>query len=106
MAGMKKNHRRPSAGLRKNRRSVLMINFVIILLGVVVLGCGISLKNKNESYLAKEAELQELIDAELERSEEIDELKEYVGTDAYVERVAKEKLGLAYENEILFEAQK
>ena len=105
MAGIKK-HRRKTEGLRKNRRSVLMITFVIMMLGVVVLGCGLSLKQRNQVYLAKEEELQIQIDAELERSEEIDALKEYVGTDEYVEMVAKEKLGLAYENEILFEAQK
>ena len=39
------------------------------------------------------------------RAEEIDELEEYVGRDEYVEDVAKEKLGLVYPNEILFEAE-
>lgn len=106
MAGVKKIRKRKSDGLRKNRRSVLMISLVIMLLGAVVLGCGVSLKAKNEAYLAKEEELRLQIEAEQERSEEIDELKEYVETDEYIEMVAKEKLGLAYENEILFEAQK
>ena len=106
MAKMKKSRKKRSEGLRKNRRSVLMITFVIMMFGGVVLGCGLSLKEKNEVYLAKEEELQLQIDAELERSEEIDALKEYVETDEYIEMVAKEKLGLAYENEILFEAQK
>ena len=106
MAGVKKNRKRKSEGLRKNRRSVWMISLVIILLGAVVLGCGVSLKAKNEAYLAKEEELRLQIEAEQERSEEIDELKEYVETDEYIEMVAKEKLGFAYENEILFEAQK
>lgn len=106
MAGVKKNRKRKPEGLRKNRRSVWMISLVIILLGAVVLGCGVSLKAKNEAYLAKEEELRLQIEAEQERSEEIDELKEYVETDEYIEMVAKEKLGLAYENEILFEAQK
>lgn len=106
MAGVKKNRKRKSDGLRKNRRSVLMISLVIMLLGAVVLGCGVSLKAKNEAYLAKEEELRLQIEAEQERSEEIDELKEYVETDEYIEMVAKEKLGLAFENEILFEAQK
>ena len=106
MADVKKNRKRKSDGLRKNRRSVLMISLVIMLLGAVVLGCGVSLKAKNEAYLAKEEELRLQIEAEQERSEEIDELKEYVETDEYIEMVAKEKLGIAYENEILFEAQK
>ena len=106
MTGVKKKRKRKSDGLRKNKRSVLMITCVIMLLGVVVLGCGLSLKEKNEVYLAKEEELRLQIEAEQERSEEIDDLKEYVETDEYIETVAKEKLGLAYENEILFEAQK
>ena len=35
----------------------------------------------------------------------VDALKEYVGTDEYIESVAKEKLGLVHENEILFKEQ-
>lgn len=101
----KKNRRGRSGSLRKNRRSVLAISSVILVLGMVVLFCGISLKEKNRVYQAKEAELQTLIEEEQERSEEIDALKDYVGTDEYIESVAKEKLGLVHENEILFKAQ-
>ena len=54
---------------------------------------------------AKITELQTQIDAEKERSEEINKLKKYVGTDEYIEEVAREKLGLVKENEILFRAQ-
>ena len=55
--------------------------------------------------MAQEAELEAQIEAETNRAEEIDELEEYVGTEEYVEDVAKEKLGLVYPNEILFEAE-
>lgn len=101
----KESRKRRSGNLRKNRRSVLAISSVILVLGMVVLFCGISLKEKNDVYRAKEAELQVQIEAEQERSEEIDALKEYVGTDEYIESVAKEKLGLVHENEILFKEQ-
>ena len=47
-------------------------------------------------------ELQEQIDAEEERSKEIDSLEEYVGTDEYIEQTAKDKLNLVHENEIIF----
>ena len=60
---------------------------------------------KNKEYMAQEAELEAQIEAEANRAEEIDELEKYVGTDEYVEDVAKEKLGLVYPNEILFEAE-
>ena len=39
------------------------------------------------------------------RTEEIEEFEEYAGTDSYIEDVAKDKLGLIYENEILFEPE-
>lgn len=104
--GRKRKMKQPKSGLRKNRRSVVAISFVILTLGIIVFGCGMSLKEKNDAYLVKEAELQQQIAEEQLRSEEIDELQEFVQTDKYTEMIAKEKLGLAYENEILFKAQK
>ena len=58
-----------------------------------------------QGYKVQEEELKTQIDAEKERSEEINKLKKYVGTDEYIEEVAREKLGLVKENEILFRAQ-
>ena len=49
--------------------------------------------------------MKEQIKAEKERSKEIKELDKYVGTDKYVEDVAKEKLGLVHNNEIIFKAK-
>ena len=54
------------------------------------------------AVIAQEQELQEQIDAEEERSKEIDSLEEYVGTDEYIEQTAKDKLNLVHENEIIF----
>ena len=39
---------------------------------------------------------------ETERAAELDELEEYMGSSEYIEDVAKSKLGLTYENEIIF----
>ncbi len=50
-------------------------------------------------------ELEEQIEEEKARTKEIEELSEYVGTDEYVEDVAKEKLGLIHENETIFKAE-
>ena len=38
-------------------------------------------------------------------NKKINKMKKYVGTDEYIEEVAREKLGLVKENEILFRAQ-
>ena len=104
MGSLKKNRKkRPGSGLQKHKRSIVAITAVIILLCGMVIVHGMALKKSNDAY--KEEELQTQIDAEKERSEEINKLKKYVGTDEYIEEVAREKLGLVKENEILFRAQ-
>lgn len=106
MGSLKKNRKKRSGnGLQKHKRSIVAITAVILLLCGMVIVHGMTLKKSNDAYKAQEAELQSQIDAEKERSEEIDKLKKYVGTDKYIEEVAREKLGLVRENEILFRAQ-
>ncbi len=63
------------------------------------------LQARNRAYKVQEAELQEQIDEETARKAEIKDLEKYVGTDEYVEDVAKDKLGLVHENEIIFKAK-
>ena len=63
------------------------------------------LRAKEKSYLAQETELKKQIDEEKARSQEIDDMEAYVGTDEYVEEIAKEKLGLVNENEIILKAK-
>ena len=41
-----------------------------------------------------------------ERTQEIDEQKEYMQTDEYIAEVARDKLGLVKGNEIVFEEEK
>lgn len=81
---------------------MLGISAVLLLLVAVVSVSSISLRAKNQAYIAQETELEEKIEEEEARSQEIDDLEEYVSTDEYVEQTAKDKLGLVYENEILF----
>ena len=91
--------------LQRHKRSVVCISAVILLLVAVISVSSISLQAKNKSYIAKEQELAEQIEAEKARAEEMAELESYVGTSEYVEDVAKDKLGMAYENEIIFKAR-
>ena len=96
MGSLKKNRKkRPGSGLQKHKRSIVAITAVIILLCGMVIVHGMALKKSNDAYKVPEKE----------RSEEINKLKKYVGTDEYIEEVAREKLGLVKENEILFRAQ-
>ena len=95
-------HRRK---VQKHKRSVLTICGVVILLTAIISIDSITLKAKDQSYQAQETELEQKIEDEKERAKEIEELDKYVGTDEYVEEVAKEKLGLVHENEIIFRAK-
>ena len=65
----------------------------------------ITLKTKDSACATQEAELQEQIKDEKARAKEIKDLEKYVGTDEYIESVAKEKLGLVHEGEIVFKSE-
>ena len=91
--------------MQRHKRSVLAVSAVVLLLFVVISVNSVSLKAKEEHYQAQEQELEEQIREEKARTKEIEELSEYVGTDEYVEDVAKEKLGLIHENETIFKAE-
>lgn len=101
----KKRNIRMRRRILHHRLSILSICCVIAVLAVTLSVASISLHKKNENYKAQETELNKQLEAEENRAEEIDELEDYVGTDEYVEDVAKDKLGLAYPGEILFEAE-
>ena len=55
------------------------------------------LKNKKEIKA-----LEEALQYEDERVEEVERLTEIVGTDEYIEKIAREKLGMVKEDEKLF----
>ncbi len=96
---------------RKNRINQNVIALLIILVGSLVLCAGLlyqsnDLKQRLTAYDAKAAQLTLDIENEKLRTEEIEELKEYMKTDQYAEEVAREKLGLVKENETVFKEEK
>jgi cell division protein DivIC len=62
----------------------------------------VNLYHQKQDYTQKEAALNEQIEEELSRQEELEKYEKYVQTDEYVEKVAQSKLGLVYDNEIVF----
>lgn len=87
---------------RQNRFGMFLVSIVVIMLMVVVAVKSLELQEKKAYYAQKEQQLQEQIDAEMERAEEIAEYEKYTQTKKYIEDVAKDKLGLVYEGEIVF----
>ncbi len=87
---------------RQNRFGMFLVSIAVIMMLVVVSFKSVELKAKKEVYHQKEVALEEQIEAEKNRAEEIAEFEKYTQTKKYIEEVARDKLGLVYEGEILF----
>ncbi|MFQ8690565.1 MAG: FtsB family cell division protein [Blautia sp.] len=74
----------------------------VILLGTLLYE-GQNLQSQLSFYQEKEASLTNQIEDEHERTKEIDQTKAYMETDEYAEEVARNKLGLVKDNEVVFE---
>lgn len=90
--------------LRKHLGSMAIAGVVVLLL-IFVSVASLNLRAQNANKQERIAELEAQIEAENEKAEEIEEYSKYVQTKKYAEEVAKDKLGLVYEDEIIFKAE-
>lgn len=86
---------------RRNHGAASVLLIVIAFLAVMSVQI-YRIKQKDAEFSAKEEAAKAAYEAETERASEIDELADYMQSDEYIEDMAKSKLGLAYENEIIF----
>lgn len=89
----------------QNRIAMLSITFVVGLLFIGMMSKGMELQKELDGYQAKLEQLNEQLEEEAQRTQEIDDLKDYMKTDEYAEEVAREKLGLVKGNEIIFKTE-
>ena len=87
---------------RKNEAGRKGIICVVLIVVIVVSVNIINLYQKDQEYAAKEAELIEQLETEKAREKQLSEYEAYIGSREYVESTAKSKLGLLYDNEIIF----
>lgn len=97
-----KKAREKNKQLRQNKFSVMLVIIVLIMLAAVVSYNKHVLREKQDTYSKREEQLLLQIEAEEARAEEIAEYAKYTKTKKFAEEVAKEKLGLVNENEIIF----
>lgn len=90
---------------KKNKFAMMGITLILAMLFLCIAFNYYNLKQKRDNLVAKEIELQAKIDEENKKTQELVELKKYTQTKKYAEEVAKEKLGLVYEDEIIFKPQ-
>lgn len=84
----------------RHKKAVMIWALVLISGGMIINGIIQQpriLKNKQQI-----SDLEEALAYEDERVEEVERLTEIVGTDEYIEKIAREKLGMVKEDEKLF----
>lgn len=90
---------------RQNRFSMFLVSIVVVMILVAVWVRSMELQRKLDTYTVKQEQLEEKIADEEQRYQEIQEFRKYTQTKKYAEEVAKEKLGLVYEDEIIFKQE-
>lgn len=96
--------RKPAYRRRKLNRFAMIVVTAAVVLVLAVAGIGsIGLREKRRIYAEREASLKSQIEYELQRKDEIEEFRRYTKTLRYKEEVAKDKLGMVYEGEIIFQ---
>ncbi len=89
----------------QNGLSMILASLVVI---IILVGVGVNAVSLGRRLVENKKRLETLreeIRMEDERADDIDEYRRYTRTDAYIEEVAREKLGLIYEGETVFKEE-
>lgn len=90
---------------KKHTVGVVTVSLVAVLLCTVLLFSSYTLQNKIDEYDAVAKNLQEQIEEQLLESQELERESEYIKTEAYMEQIARDRLGLVKKNEIIFKIE-
>ena len=96
-------------GMRRKRNSrakKLLYTIVLFVVLVIVSISKFMLDDKLIQVKAKNESVKCDLEAEKNRAEELANLKLEIKTKKFIEEIAREKFGLTYQNEIVFEPEK
>ncbi len=86
----------------QNRFSMFLVTLVVVMVMAAVALRSVELKQKIEVKLQEQELLLLQIEEERLRTLAIEEFAKEIQTKGFIENIAREKLGLVYEGEILF----
>lgn len=89
-----------------NQAGKVCISMIVIAFVTVMSVQIVKVYQKDQEYVEKQASLELQLEKETNRQAELEEYEKYTQSQDYVEDIAKSKLGLAYNNEIIFKEQK
>ena len=92
---------------RSKKKISRFTKFGIIVLCLVICGTLIYksciLREQHKEYSKQIAQLKKEKKEALDKAKELEDYEEYIKTDDFVEEVARDKLGLVYKDEVIFE---
>ena len=96
-----------NAGKKEKRKNGLKIIAVAVLvLFAVITYNSVELQAEKRALEQQKQELEEKLQTEQERSEELEDKKAYMQTIRYIEEVARKVLGLVYPDETILRPEK
>lgn len=89
----------------KTKKGMWIVVVVALVLCGFMMFSQYRLSKTSKALAVQEQELEMKIEAANDKKEALDNQEAYMQTSEYVEQVAREKLGMVKDNEILFKAQ-
>lgn len=87
---------------QQNRLAMTLVTIVLVIMLTVIGIKSIEMRARVSELSERESQLTEEIEQEQARGSELDQYEKYTQTKKYVEDVAKDKLGLVHDGEIIF----
>lgn len=91
--------------IRKHNNGTGLILLLVLMIFGTVSYARANLDSRRAVLLERQEEVEEQFKREEERSAQIEDLKAYVQTKKFVEETAREKLGLVYKDEVIFQSE-
>ena len=94
--------RNPKRKNKQKKSEFKIIALVVFVLFVIMTHNTLSVQQDKNALETQYSELEEKLQNEQDRSEILKDRAAYMQTTRYIEEIAREKLGLVYEEEIIF----
>ena len=105
MKYMKVIKKKTIKGKKKNRSGMGFVIATVLVLFAVITYNKAGLDAKNRELQKEKAKYEKQLGRLEEEHENIEEYRDYVKSDENIENVAREKLGLVYPGDVVFEAE-
>ncbi|MCQ2499809.1 MAG: septum formation initiator family protein [Lachnospiraceae bacterium] len=97
--------KRRAFGFKQNKAMLIILSSVLILMAALFIQEN-RMRKKIEANQTRIQEVELQIEQETQRTQDIQELEQYMQSPEYIEKVAKDKLGLIKDGETIFKEQK